>query len=59
MKWVVSQLKLAAARRAKLEQKCRFEGGPGGEEDAALLQHLVEELDEFRQDEIVFMDKMR
>lgn len=56
---MVSQLKLAEAYRARLEKKCRFEGGPGGEEDASLLQHLVEELDKFRQDEIVFMDKMR
>ena len=59
VRWVVSQLKLAEACRARLEQKCRFEGGPGGEEDASLLQHLVEELDDFRQDEIVFMNKMR
>lgn len=59
MRWAVSQLKLAEACRARLEKKCRFEGGPGGEEDASLLQHLVEELDEFRQAEIVFMDKMR
>lgn len=56
---MVSQLKQAEACRVRLEQKCRFEGGPGGEEDAALLHHLVEELDEFRQDEVVFMGKMR
>lgn len=56
---MVSQLKQAEACRVKLEQKSRFEGGPGGEEDASLLHHLVEELDEFRRDEAVFIDKMR
>eukprot|EP00904_Undaria_pinnatifida_P013142 jgi/Undpi1/8959/HiC_scaffold_26.g11420.m1 len=59
VRWVVSQLKQAEACRVKLEQKSRFEGGPGGEEDASLLHHLVEELDEFRRDEAVFIDKMR
>lgn len=60
---VVAQLKQAEARRARLEQRCRFEGGSGGGggggEDASLLHHWVEELDEFEEGEMAFMDKMR
>ncbi|CAN0074928.1 unnamed protein product [Ectocarpus sp. 12 AP-2014] len=57
---VVAQLKQAEARRARLEQRCRFEGGPGGSaDDASLLHHWVEELDEFREREMAFMDRMR
>ncbi|CAM9955122.1 unnamed protein product [Ectocarpus fasciculatus] len=57
---VVAQLKQAEARRARLEQRCRFEGGPGGSaDDAPLLHHWVEELDEFREGEMAFMDRMR
>lgn len=59
VKRVVAQLRLAEACCARLEQRCRFEGGPGGEEDASLLHHWVEELDEFREGEGAFMDKMR
>lgn len=55
----MEQLKEAEACRVRLEQRCRFEGGPGGEEDASLLHHWVEELDEFREAETAFMDKMR
>ncbi|CBN78137.1 conserved unknown protein [Ectocarpus siliculosus] len=58
---VVAQLKQAEARRARLEQRCRFEGGHGGgsADDASLLHHWVEELDEFREGEMAFMDRMR
>ncbi|CAN0023407.1 unnamed protein product, partial [Ectocarpus sp. 8 AP-2014] len=57
---VVAQLKQAEARRARLEQRCRFEGGLGGSaDDASLLHHWVEELDEFREGEMAFMDRMR
>lgn len=57
---VVAQLKQAEARRARLEQRCRFEGGPeGSADDASLLHHWVEELDEFREGEMAFMDRMR
>lgn len=58
---VVAQLKQAEACRARLEQRCRFEGGGGGDGDgdASLLHHWVEELDEFEEGEGAFMDKMR
>lgn len=57
---MVAQLKQAEARRARLEQRCRFEGGPGGSaDDPSLLHHWVEELDEFREGEMAFMDRMR
>lgn len=56
---VVAQLKQAEACRARLEQRCRFEGGGDGDEDASLLHHWVEELDEFEEGERAFMDKMR
>lgn len=55
----VAQLRQAEACRARLEQRLRFEGGPGGEEDASLLHHWVEELDEFSEQETAFMNKMR
>lgn len=55
----VAQLRQAEACRARLEQRCRFEGGPGSEEDASLLHHWVEELDDFRVEETAFMGKMR
>lgn len=55
----VAQLKQAEACRARLEQRCRFEGGAGGDEDASLLHHWVEELDEFQEMEMAFMSKMR
>lgn len=56
---VVAELKQAEACRARLEQRCRFEGGPGGEEDASLLHHWVEELDQFQEEELAFMTKIR
>ncbi|CAM9159702.1 unnamed protein product [Scytosiphon promiscuus] len=59
---VVVQLKQAEACRARLEQRCRFEGGEGlgGDgDDTPLLHHWVEELDQFREGEMAFMDKMR
>ena len=58
---VVAQLKQAESCRTRLEQRCRFEGGGGGDgdEDASLLHHWVEELDDFQQGEMAFMDKMR
>ncbi|CAM9114557.1 unnamed protein product [Hapterophycus canaliculatus] len=59
---VVAQLKQAEACRARLEQRCRFEGGDGSggeEDDAPLLHHWVEELDQFREGEMAFMEKMR
>lgn len=43
----------------RLEQRCRFEGGPGGAEDAALLHFWVQELDEFWEAEAAFMGEMR
>lgn len=55
----MGELKQAEARRTRLEQRCRFEGGPGGEEDTSLLHHWVEELDEFREEEVAFMAKLR
>lgn len=63
MRRVVVQLKQAEACRARLEQRCRFEGGEGSGEDdgdhAPLLHHWVEELDQFREGEVAFMDNMR
>eukprot|EP00752_Nemacystus_decipiens_P011182 g9936.t1 len=55
---VVAKLKQAEACRARLEQRCRFEGGDA-DEDTSLLHHWVEELDEFEEGEMAFMDKMR
>ena len=54
----MSELKEAEACRTRLEHRCRFEGVPG-EEEASLLHHWVEELDQFEQDERRFMDRMR
>lgn len=59
---MVAELKQAEAYRMRLEQRYRFEGGAGeagGEEGASLLRHWVEELDEFREGEAVFMAKLR
>lgn len=55
----MSELKEAEACRTRLEHRCRLEGSPRGEEDASLLHHWVEELDQFEQDEMRFMDRMR
>lgn len=56
---MVAELKQAEARRMRLEQRCRFEGGSGEEENASLMHHWVEELDEFREEEMAFMAKLR
>lgn len=55
----MENLRKAEACRARLEHRCRFEGGPGGAEDAALLHFWVEELDEFWEAEAAFMGEMR
>lgn len=57
-----AQLKQAEACCARLEERCRFEevgGGDGGDEDASLLRHWLEELDEFEEGMVAFMDKTR
>lgn len=55
----MGELREAETIRLRLEQRCHAEGSPGGDGSVPVLQHWVEELDQFEEEQSTFMEQLR